>query len=228
MAHRELIVAYTLVVPGLGGAAPDHWLSWLESQVPGASRIDHDEWDAPVLARWAGRVKQAIDRSSRPVWLVGHGFGCLAAIMAAADRADHVAGALLVAPADPERFSADGVRVSQDDSRMRYPSISAVLPQTPLDFTTLVVARTDDPWMRLTTASLWAERWGSGLVLAGKLGNVDPDTLHGPWPQCLRLLRVLQNAQGDLPLGEMVGQQEPVKRRHGLLAKLRRQSRATL
>ncbi len=64
-------MANTLVVPGLGGAAPDHWLSWLESQVPGASRIDHDEWDAPVLARWAGRVKQAIDRSSRPVWLVG-------------------------------------------------------------------------------------------------------------------------------------------------------------
>jgi predicted alpha/beta hydrolase family esterase len=221
-------VANILVVPGLNGADDRHWLTWFEHELAGATRIDHDEWNDPVLARWAGRVKHSIDRGSGPVWIVAHGFGCLASVMAAADRTDRVAGALLISPADPELFSADGARVSADDSRLRYPSISGLLPQSPLEFTSLVVARTDDPWMRLTTASQWAERWGSRLVLASSLGVANPDTLQGPWPQCLRLFRLMQNAQGNLPLGSMMERQEPGKRRHGWLAKLRRQSRATL
>lgn len=38
-----------------------------------------------MLARWAGAVRDAIDRAPGPVWVVAHSFGCLASVVAAAD-----------------------------------------------------------------------------------------------------------------------------------------------
>ena len=38
------------------------------------------------------------------VWLVAHSYGCLASVVAAADRPERVAGLLLVAPPEPDRF----------------------------------------------------------------------------------------------------------------------------
>lgn len=220
--------ATILIVPGLHGAPPEHWLSWLEHELAGSQRVEQDDWNEPVLAHWAGRVKRAIDRAAGPVWIVAHGFGCLAALLAACDRTDRVAGALLVAPADPERYSADGPISDGEDGRTRHPSVSGLLPQAPPGFTTLLVAHDRDPDMRLISASQWAERWGSRLVLSSALGDVDPALHTGPWPQCLRLFRLMHHAQRDLPLGSLAEDTEPAPRRHGWLAKLRRQSRATL
>lgn len=217
-----------LITPGLQGMPPGHWLSWLEGELPEARRVPHDEWSSPVLAHRTGRVKQAIARSAGPVWLIAHGFGCLAAIMAASDRTDRVAGALLVTPADPERYGADGPLIEGEETIPRKPSISGLLPQTTLGFTSLVIASADDPDMRLVTASQWADRWGSRLLLTSALGNIDPTVHQGAWPQCLRLFRLMHHAQRDLPLGSFAEGNEPAPRRHGWLAKLRRQSRATL
>ena len=41
--------------------------------------------------------RDAIDRAPGPVWLVAHSFGCLASVVAAADRPERVAGLMLVA-----------------------------------------------------------------------------------------------------------------------------------
>jgi hypothetical protein len=169
-----------LIVPGVGGPQPGHWLEWLQAGLPEAHWLAHDAWDLPVLAHWAGRVKQAIRKSSSPVWLVAQGFGCLAAVMAAVDQADCVAGALLVAPVDPEDYSAEGLLADNDGITPRLPSISDLLPQTPLPFTTQLVAHADDASMRLVTSSQWAERWGSRLVLSSSLGGIDPESHRGP------------------------------------------------
>ena len=93
-----------LIVPGFHGSGPDHWQSWLERQLPESRRVSGIDWEAPVLARWAAEVRREIDAAASAVWLVAHSFGCLASVVAAADRPEKVAGALLVAPADPARF----------------------------------------------------------------------------------------------------------------------------
>ena len=58
----------TLIVPGFHGSGPDHWQSWFEARLPEARRVIGIDWEAPVLARWAGAVRDAIDRAPGPVW----------------------------------------------------------------------------------------------------------------------------------------------------------------
>ena len=81
----------TLIVPGFHGSGPTHWQSWFEAHLPDARRVIGIDWEAPVLARWAGAVRDAIDRAPGPVWVVAHSFGCLASVVAAADRPERVA-----------------------------------------------------------------------------------------------------------------------------------------
>ena len=141
----------TLIVPGLHGSGPTHWQSWMEQQVPDARRVTGIDWERPVLARWANAVRDAIDQSPGPVWVVAHSFGCLASVVAAADRLHRVAGLMLVAPANPERFTPHGLRDA--NAHPDQESIARWIPREPLGVPSLVVASTDDPWVRLSSAA---------------------------------------------------------------------------
>jgi predicted alpha/beta hydrolase family esterase len=217
----------TLIVPGFRGSGPAHWQSWLEARLPGACRVAGIDWEAPVLARWAAEVRREIDAAPSAVWLVAHSFGCLAAVVAAADRPDKVAGALLVAPADPERFASggrrDGPQAGADEG------IAAWLPQSQLGFPSAVVASSNDPWVELKVAAFWAERWGTRLVNLGPAGHINVESGYGPWPQGLELLLELRRAQDDLPLGA-IGERSATPRsgRQGALARIRHGTRRNL
>jgi len=189
----------TLIVPGFHGSGPAHWQTWFETQVPDARRISGIDWEQPVLARWAQAVRDGIDQSPGPVWLVAHSFGCLASVLAAASRPERVAGLLLVAPADPERFTPRGLRDASTVPEL--PSLARWIPRKPLDAPSLVVASTNDPWVRLSSAAYWAQCWGSQLENIGAAGHINVDSGHGPWPHGLALFKALQAAQGDVPLG---------------------------
>jgi len=189
----------TLIVPGFHGSGPAHWQTWFEAQVPDARRISGIDWEQPVLARWAQAVRDGIDQSPGPVWLVAHSFGCLASVLAAASRPERVAGLLLVAPADPERFTPRGLRDASTVPEL--PSLARWIPRKPLDAPSLVVASTNDPWVRLSSAAYWAQCWGSQLENIGAAGHINVDSGHGPWPHGLALFKALQAAQGDVPLG---------------------------
>lgn len=187
----------TLIVPGYLGSGPAHWQSWLERQLPDARRVNDIDWTAPRLAIWAATVGQALDAIRHPVWLVAHSFGCLASVLAASRRPGRIAGVLLVAPADPERFDAQGLRSSGDTS----PSLADRLHAVQLDCPSLLVASTNDPWMNFSTAAYWAGRWGSRLVNLGAAGHINVDAGFGPWPQGLALLTEMQRARGTYLLG---------------------------
>ena len=153
-----------LIVPGLGNSGPDHWQSWWQALEPESVRVEQENWTTPDLLRWAATLAAALDSEGRPVWIVAHSFGCLAAVVAATARPGSVRGAFLVAPADPQKFD-----------------VARHLPQTALPFPSLLVASSTDPWMKLMTAALWAERWGSRLVNIGAAGHVNPASGFGPW-----------------------------------------------
>jgi predicted alpha/beta hydrolase family esterase len=215
----------TLIVPGFHGSGPGHWQTWLERELPDARRVTGIDWETPVLARWAGEVRREIDAAPHAVWLVAHSFGCLASVVAAADRPDKVAGAVLVAPADPARFGPLGL-ASGNGAPME--DVGPWLPQSQLGFPCAVVASSDDPWVKLTVAAYWADRWGSRLIGIGPAGHINAESGFGPWPEGLEILTGMQRVHEDLPLGPIGGQRASYQGRHGALAKLRHRTRSTL
>ncbi|ATE59455.1 RBBP9/YdeN family alpha/beta hydrolase [Thauera sinica] len=215
----------TLIVPGFHGSGPLHWQSWIEEQLPGAQRVRDIDWESPVLARWAGAVRGEIDAAPHAVWLVAHSFGCLASVVAAADRPEKVAGVLLVAPADPLRFGPFGLRDAVGDEGE---CIAAWLPETPLECPSTVVASSNDPWVKLDSAAFWAERWGSRLIDIGEAGHINTESGFGPWPFGLELLTAMQRVHDDVPLGTISGEANSQRGRHGALARVRHHTRFTL
>jgi predicted alpha/beta hydrolase family esterase len=161
----------------------------MESQLPDVRRVEQ-EWYNPILVRWAESVCHEIDASRSPVWLVAHSFGCLAAVTAASDRASKVAGAMLVAPANPERFSLGGVRNAVNSPA--HSNLSEFIPDKKLPFPTLVVASADDPWISCEKAHSWAMVWGSQFLALGKAGHINVESGYGPWPEGVQLLQAFQ------------------------------------
>ena len=49
----------------------------------------------------------------------------------------------------------------------------------------IVVASTNVPWVRLSSAAYWADCWGSRLDPIGPAGHINTDSGHGPWPEGL-------------------------------------------
>ncbi|MCG5511950.1 RBBP9/YdeN family alpha/beta hydrolase [Ectothiorhodospira shaposhnikovii] len=182
MAHT------TLIVPGFHGSEAEHWQTWMESLLPDARRVTGIDWESPVLSRWVEAVGNEITRSVEPVWLVAHSFGCLATVTAASHLSSRVAGVMLVAPADPDRFSSFGTRDPSDPAE----SLASRLPSRPLEFPGLVVASTNDPWMPMAKLLPWTTRWGMPVINIGNAGHINVASGFGPWPQGLDLLRTLQ------------------------------------
>ena len=154
-----------ILVPGLHDSGPGHWQSRWERLDPGFDRVRQEDWAHPRLVEWAARVDQLRARDPRPAILVAHSYGCLASVHSIARAGAGVAGALLVAPADPDKFG-----------------LANLLPATALPCPSIVVASRDDPWMACDAAAAWARRWGSRLVDAGALGHINAESGLGDWP----------------------------------------------
>lgn len=160
-----------LVIPGLHDSGEAHWQTWLHGQYRGALRVRQDDWTRPDLAAWSRRIGRTIERAPAGTqWVaVAHSFGCLALahfLTNEAERAaQHVRSALLVAPADPNKFDL----VDQ-------------LPRHGLGRPTTLIGSETDPWMPLDRARLWAQTWGSRFVNLGDAGHINTDSGYGPWP----------------------------------------------
>ena len=164
-----------LIVPGLWDSCPPHWQSWFEEQLPHSRRVTQRDWSKPDLPAWSSAIRRELDRAPGRSWIVAHSFGCLAAVHAGGSAAARVAGAMLVAPAEPSAFG-----------------IESALPRVRLGFPALLVASENDNWMSLGKARSWALRWGAELVNAGAVGHINVASGHGPWPQGISLLKRLQ------------------------------------
>lgn len=170
MSKIDLGPPRLLIVPGLRNSGPLHWQSWLQSPHRGSVRVEQDDWEAPDLDAWADHIARTLlPRTGGPRLAVAHSFGCLALIRYLARHADPstawLTSALLVAPADPDTFSA-----------------SALLPQTRLGIPTTLVLSETDPWMQFAKAQILARRWGSACINLGDAGHINSASGHGPLP----------------------------------------------
>lgn len=160
----------TLIVPGLKSSGPAHWQTWFEQHIPGSVRVIQRDWNDPHLPDWSSRVRRDISRTAGQIFIVAHSFGVLAAVQAANDYATRISGALLVAPADPDKFG-----------------VAEYVPNTRLPFPSVLVASTTDHWMTLERAAHFAGLWGSDLVNLGAAGHINAESGFGPWPEGLAL-----------------------------------------
>lgn len=160
-----------LLVPGLRGSGPAHWQTLWQARHPEYRRVLQQDWAAARLDAWTAVLDGAIRASAGQVFIVAHGFGCLAAMQRLSVQRADVVGVLLVAPRDPCDFGLD-----------------PTAPDAPFDIPTTLVASRDDPGMPFPEARRLARRLGSRFVDAGHAGHIDAAAGYGPWPKGERLL----------------------------------------
>jgi predicted alpha/beta hydrolase family esterase len=168
-----------LVIPGLRDSGPSHWQTWLQSHFRGSVRVEQHDWDTPDLPRWSRRIAETIDRDPGARWVaVAHSFGCLA-------LAHHLAvqftigqpgieAALLVAPADPDKFG-----------------VAHQLPTAAWPIPSVLVASDTDPWMAAPHARTWAHKWRTNFINLGDVGHINTESGFGPFPQAKLLTESL-------------------------------------
>ena len=166
-----------LIVPGWRDSGPGHWQSlWAES-IEGTVRVEQDNWISPTRSAWVSRIAETIQAQDGPVVLVAHSLGCIASTHLPPDAVARIQGALLVAPADPER---------------RAPLVDfAPVPSQILPYRSVVVASSNDPYCPVRTAGAYARSWGSEFVRLQNAGHINIDSGFGAWPLGLALLQSL-------------------------------------
>ncbi|MEN9444366.1 MAG: hypothetical protein RIS47_1256 [Bacteroidota bacterium] len=169
------------IVPGLGNSGAEHWQTYFESKGEQFQRIQQKEWDAPNCEDWVQNIDKALDGYPlETVVLIGHSLGCTAITTWASRTGKRIKGALLVAPSDIERdtynFPATGF---------------SPMSLNKLSFRSIVVASTNDPWVSMQRAQLFAEKWGSGLISIGAAGHINALSAYGKWEQGLKILSSL-------------------------------------
>jgi predicted alpha/beta hydrolase family esterase len=169
-----------LVIPGLNDSPPDHWQSWLQSHHRDAVRVVQQDWRSPDLERWTAGIRSKLARSGPGRWIaVAHSFGALAlAHVLSTDRDGHIAAALLVAPADPDKFG-----------------IGEQVPARALPITATMVLSQSDPWLSHACGLRWAARWGCRVVDLGDVGHINVSSGHRTLPLARRWVLAAQQRQ---------------------------------
>lgn len=173
-----------LIIPGLGGSGENHWQSYWSRSFDKAIRLEQENWEEPELEKWLNNLHNAIENLDKPVILVAHSLAVsLVLHWAVKYNSRNVKGALLVAPADVEspEHTPDVVRGF------------APMPTPKLTFPSMVVASINDPYISLSRAQYFAEKWGSEFINIGEKGHINSDSDLGLWDEGQLILARLQS-----------------------------------
>lgn len=172
-----------LIVPGWRDSGPGHWQTLWSQRYADTVRVQQDDWQTPARAAWVERIRQTVlaqvDEQGRavPVVVVAHSLGCIAVNHLPQDAEACIRGALLVAPADPERRS--------------ILSDFAPVPSRKLPYRSIVVASNNDPYCPIRLCGAYARNWGSEFVRVPEAGHINVESGHGEWPLGVALLQSL-------------------------------------
>lgn len=166
-----------IIVPGWQNSGPSHWQSLWAERLPRVLRVEQDDWISPLRQPWVQRLCETIHQVAGPVVVVAHSLGCITTTHLPSAVAARISGALLVAPADPERR---GVLAD-----------FAPVPYQRLPYRSIVVASSNDPFCPVRLAGAYARAWGSEFVRLNEAGHINVESGHGEWPLGLALLQSL-------------------------------------
>ena len=171
-------------LPGIYNSGPTHWQTLWERD-PAFVRFAPSDWDVPRREDWVGALEATVAAAPEPPVLVAHSLACLLVPVWAAESSLPVAGAMLVAPVDPEAEA--------------FPEAAAEFaefPREPLPFPTLVVGSLNDHYASEAYARGFAADLGADFVVAGALGHINADSGLGDWPQGREFLARLGGGSG--------------------------------
>ena len=169
--------ATVIIVPGWRDSGPGHWQSLWADRLPNAVRVVQDDWISPTRRAWVAALERTILAAPGPVVIAAHSLGCIATTHVSPEVAQRIQGALLVAPADPER------RAVLNDF--------APVPYARLPYRSVLVASSNDPFCPIRLAGAYARAWGSEFVRLQQAGHINVESGHGEWPLGLALLHSL-------------------------------------
>lgn len=170
-----------IIVPGWRDSGPGHWQTLWAERLPQARRVVQDDWHTPTRSAWVARLEETVLEQPGPVVIVAHSLGCITTAHMKPEAAARVRGALLVAPADPER------RAVLSDF--------AAVPYAALPYRSILVASSNDPYCPIRLAGAYARAWGSEFVRLQNAGHINVDSGHGEWPLGRALLQSLTEVE---------------------------------
>lgn len=171
-----------LIVPGWRDSGPGHWQSLWAERYAHTVRVQQDNWLTPTRTAWVDSIARTLLAQTAPVVVVAHSLGCIAVTHLPPEAEARIAGALLVAPADPERRS-----ILAD---------FAPVPSRKLPYRSILVASSNDPFCPIRLAGAYARHWGSEFVRVPDAGHINIESGHGPWPLGVALLQSLVGEGG--------------------------------
>ncbi len=180
-------VPTVIIVPGWRNSGPGHWQSLWAQQLPHVLRVEQADWISPSRHAWVSQLALTIEQAHGPVVIAAHSLGCMATVYLPDAVKARVQGALLVAPADPERRGVLADFAPVPYQRQPFPSI--------------VVASSNDPYCPVRLAGAYARAWGSEFMRLNDAGHINVDSGHGEWPLGLALLQAL--GAPVVPRGQM-------------------------
>ena len=176
-----------LIIPGWSSSGEDHWQTRWERKLKTARRVEQQDWLNPEREAWVAAIVHTASQCERPILLVAHSLGVIAAVHALAKHPMRgVVGAFLVAPADVD--NAHDWPITQGRTFDPLATGFSPIPTGTLPCPSAVVSSTTDPYCTLDRARTLSEGWGSKLFEAGDVGHINTASGHGPWPDGLMQL----------------------------------------
>lgn len=173
-----------LILPGYQDSGAEHWQTLWERENPDFKRVIQSDWEHPICKEWVAKLEEAVAEAGEDVILVAHSLACL--VVAHWDTQkmhSSIKGALLVAPPD----STSAV----------FPTAAEGFEKTPmglLDFPSIIIASTNDPYASIDYAKSLAKAWGSALVNVGDKGHINSASDIGTWEEGNAYLGQLRRA----------------------------------
>ena len=180
---------HVLLLPGWQNSGPAHWQSrWEALQTAPFEfvRVQQADWMRPLRGDWMIQLEEAVLAAPDAVLLVAHSLGCMltAAWAEHSQNTHRVAGALLVAPGDPER----------EELRAVLKSWAPIVRKT-LPFQSILLGSENDPYCDFVRAQGFAQSWGSQFVNTGVHGHINAESGLGDWAEGLHYLEQLYSEQ---------------------------------
>ena len=166
-----------LLLPGLSDSGPEHWQSHWERSDPSCLRVVQQDWVTPLRSDWVATLEAAVAASGSGVVLVAHSAACALVAFWAVASSRVVRGALLVAPSDTEAPSFPAGPIGWQP-----------MPLARLPFPSIVAPSSNDEFVSLDRARVFAAAWGSRFVDVGVAGHLNAASGLGLWDRGRALL----------------------------------------
>lgn len=171
-----------LILPGLGDSGETHWQNYWLQHFDTSEKVTQKDWNNPILEDWLESLTASIEAADGEIIIVAHSLSCsLINHWSKENKAHKIAGALLVAPAD-----VDSPAHTPEEIRNFAP-----IPLLKLEFPSIVITSSNDPYISVERAAFLAEKWGSSFINIGEKGHLNSESKLEYWEEGQEILQSL-------------------------------------